>query len=300
MNTNQKDKNVFVITPIGDENSDVRRAAEGVIDAAIIPVLEDLGFKQENISVAHRISKSGSINKQIINRIVDDELAIVNLTGLNPNVMYELALRHAIRKPVVQICELGTRLPFDIVDERTIFYTNDMKGVLDLKKQLFDHIKDALDEHEPDNPIYRAITEKMIIKKASVENLDINISEYMIKRLDSIEQAISMNDQQNSKNYKFENTHDVEDFRLAVEIRAKQDIVSDLPLDIIKGLIFQIARGLTAITASPYKKDIKAGESEKLIFQFSALPKSIDRLLPKIEKFDSEKYSLEAAIIENY
>jgi hypothetical protein len=115
------DKSCFIITPIGGDNTEIRRAAEGVIDAVIIPTLIEIGFKEENIRVAHRMPNPGAINRQVITRILEDDLAIVNLTGLNANVMYELAVRHAVRKPVVQICEYGTKLPFDITEERTIF-----------------------------------------------------------------------------------------------------------------------------------------------------------------------------------
>lgn len=179
----------FIVTPIGDDNSEIRRAAEGVIDAVIIPKLIDAGFQEENITVAHRISTSGSINKQLITRIIEDDLVIANLTNLNPNVMYELAIRHAVRKPIIQICETGTRLPFDIVDERTIFYKNDMQGVLDLGTGLENYISEALNDDLPDNPIYRAIEAESIIKQS--EKGDIDINKYFIERLDSLESSIS-------------------------------------------------------------------------------------------------------------
>lgn len=121
MENPNKDKTCFIITPIGDDQSDIRRAADGVIDAVIIPSLMEIGFKEDNIIAAHRMANPGSINKQVITSVLDCDLAIANLTNLNPNVMYELAIRHAVRKPVIQICQKGTRLPFDITEERTIF-----------------------------------------------------------------------------------------------------------------------------------------------------------------------------------
>jgi hypothetical protein len=105
----------FIVTPIGGDNTEIRRAAEGVIDAVVLPLLiNNFGFRDTNITVAHRMPQAGSINRQVIQRILEDDLVITNLTGLNPNVMYELAIRHASRKPVIIICENGTKLPFDI------------------------------------------------------------------------------------------------------------------------------------------------------------------------------------------
>ncbi|MGE7185301.1 hypothetical protein ACQKKK_15215 [Peribacillus sp. NPDC006672] len=211
-------KKVFIVTPIGGDNTDIRRAAEGVIDAVIIPRLIEAGFNEGNISVAHRISTAGSINKQLITRIIEDDLVIANLTKLNPNVMYELAIRHAIRKPVIQICENGTKLPFDIVDERTIFYSNDMQGVLELGEGLKKYIFESLKDDQPDNPIYRAIESQMIIQQSPPS--EINVNKYLIERLDSIENVVS-----NLNNSSFQNNRKNEMLiQLELDIGAIKDV----------------------------------------------------------------------------
>ena len=105
-------KKCFIITPIGEKDSDIFRQADGVIKSVIRPVLKEHGFN--DICAAHEITKSGMINNQIINRIVEDDLVVANLTDRNPNVMYEVCLRHVTAKPIIHICETGTVLPFDI------------------------------------------------------------------------------------------------------------------------------------------------------------------------------------------
>lgn len=133
-NIPQADKTCFIITPIGNSNSAIYRHINGVIRSVIRPCLEKAGFTK--IKAAHEINELGSINTQVITSILDADLVVANLTGTNPNVMYELCLRHAIAKPVIHICEAGTDLPFDIKDSRTIFYRNDMLGVDELKEAL--------------------------------------------------------------------------------------------------------------------------------------------------------------------
>ena len=59
------------------------------------------------VTRADKIAESGIINSQIIQRIVEDELLIADLTDMNANVFYELAIRHSIRKPFVQIMQKG-------------------------------------------------------------------------------------------------------------------------------------------------------------------------------------------------
>ncbi|MFC8686333.1 hypothetical protein [Brevibacillus porteri] len=176
-------RSCFVITPIGSDESLIRRQADGVIDAVMGPILEKLGFE---IVVAHRMSDGGSITRQVIEQILSADLVVANLTGLNPNVMYELAIRHAVRKPLVQLCEKGTILPFDINEQRTIFYTNDMKGAVELKEVFERMVSQAILDEKPDNPIYRAIQSESIIQSVDVSDAD----KYLVTRIDALEEKL--------------------------------------------------------------------------------------------------------------
>jgi hypothetical protein len=64
------------------------------------------------------------ITRQVIEFIVRSRLVIADLSFHNPNVFYELALRHATRMPIVQIIRAGDKLPFDIHQMRTIVIDN--------------------------------------------------------------------------------------------------------------------------------------------------------------------------------
>ncbi len=187
-------KTCFVITPIGDSNSTIRRSTDGLLEAVIKPVLRSQSYE---VAVAHEIAESGSITKQVIEHLLSDDLVIANLTGTNPNVMYELAVRHAKRMPVVQLAEEGTRLPFDISDERTVFYSNDMLGVEELKKKLSKAVKTTVESKEPpDNPIFRAISATTIKLTVDASTMEA----YLISQVESLNTQMSfLVDQTRSK-----------------------------------------------------------------------------------------------------
>jgi len=179
-----QNKTCFIISPLGKDNSETRRKADGLINAVIRPILSDLNFK---VVAPHDIATPGSITRQVIQHLLEDDLVIANLTELNPNVMYELAVRHAKRLPVVCVVENGTILPFDIATERTIFYDNDMAGVEILKPKLIAAIQETVNDKEPDNPIYRVA--KDLIMREVVANDD--SQSYIIQRLDEITNQLS-------------------------------------------------------------------------------------------------------------
>lgn len=149
-----ENKNCFIITPIGNDTGPERRFADGITNAVLRPVLEEYNLVPV---VAHEISATGSINDQVIQHIYEDKLAICNLTGLNPNVMYELGVRYTMRKHTILICEDGTRLPFDIISERTIFYKNDIAGSIELRNNLKEMIEGIDFDDLPINPIFRVL-----------------------------------------------------------------------------------------------------------------------------------------------
>lgn len=193
----QKEKNIttdtiepkkcFIATPLGTDSSDTRRKADGVINSVLKPVLMDLGYRA---IAPHEIDNPGSITQQVIGHLLKAELVIVNLTELNPNVMYELAVRHASRLPVVCIAEKGTKLPFDVAAERIIFYDNDMAGVEILKPLLRSAIETASKENKPDNPIYRAqenFKMQEVIAKDDAQSYIVDKLEDIQRRLSSIE-----------------------------------------------------------------------------------------------------------------
>lgn len=111
------DTTCFYVTPIGEDGSELRQHADLFLGSLIEPALEQFSL---TVVRADMIDKPGTITRQIIEYLLRSRLVIADLSFHNPNVFYELALRHAIRLPVVQLVRASDRIPFDLNQIRTV------------------------------------------------------------------------------------------------------------------------------------------------------------------------------------
>lgn len=138
----------FVISPIGTDGSDIRRRADQILRHVITPAVDACGFDPVR---ADQISEPGLITTQVIQHIIDDPLVIADLTGSNPNVFYELAIRHAIRKPLVQIIQKDEKIPFDVAGMRTVPVDHqDLDSVQEAKQEIERQVKAVMSRSPED------------------------------------------------------------------------------------------------------------------------------------------------------
>jgi len=107
-------KTCFFIGPIGNEKTPTRDWSDQVLEYIVTPAVTELGY--ETPKRADRIPGLGSITFEIMRRLVEDDLVVADLTEGNPNAFYELAIRHALKKPTVHIIRSGEKIPFDVRD----------------------------------------------------------------------------------------------------------------------------------------------------------------------------------------
>lgn len=158
----------FYITPIGLPDSENRKHSDLLLNSIVEPALEPFGLQ---VIRADLIDKPGIIGKQIIDYIVNSKLVVVDLSFHNPNVFYELAIRHMMRKPIVQIIRKSDSIPFDINQVRTIIVdTTDLHTFVPkmetYKSEIANQARQALnDVDSADNPIslfYPALTVALV------------------------------------------------------------------------------------------------------------------------------------------
>jgi hypothetical protein len=126
----------YVITPVGVEGSEIKKRTDYLTEH-VYNVIGDMC----NIEIIRDDLKNNSssidITASIINDVLNSELVIADLTDQNPNVFYEVGLRHSTKKPIIHICMNGNVIPFDVYGNRVIWYKENytdhvgIKGLVD-------------------------------------------------------------------------------------------------------------------------------------------------------------------------
>jgi hypothetical protein len=117
--TSDLDKTCFYITPIGEEGSEQRKHADLLLGQIVEPAIDELGLDLTVVR-ADKMTQPGMISQQILQHVLGSRLVVADLSFHNPNVFYELAIRHATKLPTVLISRTADRVPFDIADLRVV------------------------------------------------------------------------------------------------------------------------------------------------------------------------------------
>jgi hypothetical protein len=146
----------FYVAPIGEDGSELRKHSDLLLGSLVEPAMESFQLK---VVRADAIDKPGLITRQVIEYLLRARLVIADLSFHNPNVFYELAIRHAARLPVVQLTRAADRIPFDVNQARTIVIdTTDIYSLVpridSYRSAIANQVRRALEDPDSvDNPI---------------------------------------------------------------------------------------------------------------------------------------------------
>jgi hypothetical protein len=139
----QLPQSIFVMMPFARDFDLVYKAIE-----------DSIAYVDDSMKVMRldKIRAAGSITEDLVDELRKSTLCIADVTGENPNVMWEIGFATALKKPIIAINQ-GSGLPFDIKDVRTLSY--DRKS---LSKTLRDPLVKAL----------KATLERYVAKQSSL------------------------------------------------------------------------------------------------------------------------------------
>ncbi len=149
----------FVIMPIG--SSEAYEVYLNRYDQVIKPAVEGVRLNGEQAFRcvgADFVTKTGSITKDVLERLYRSDAVVADLTDLNPNVFYELGVRHALRSGTILIGLKGTKVPFDVGDLRIVPYEDRIGGEKEAIPQIQDMLTSLLAEaRQQDSPVLHAV-----------------------------------------------------------------------------------------------------------------------------------------------
>jgi hypothetical protein len=114
----------FVIMPISDHPDYEAGHFDRVYEQMIKPAVLEAGFQPVR---ADDVKQTHIIILEILKSIVEYDMAICDMSSLNPNVLYELGIRQMNKKPVVLIKDEKTRRIFDTGLMSDIEYSSSLR-----------------------------------------------------------------------------------------------------------------------------------------------------------------------------
>jgi hypothetical protein len=161
-NGDNKKKTCFVVMGFG-EKTDFYANPQRVLnldrtfEAIIKPVLDDSGVECIR---ADTIIHSTVIDKPMYERLLEADLVIADLSTSNPNAIYELGVRHALRPyTTIVMAEQGFKFPFDVNHLNILQYEHLGKDIgfqetMRVRGELKKKISELIDKQEIDSPVF--------------------------------------------------------------------------------------------------------------------------------------------------
>jgi len=169
----------------------------------IIKPLFDEELQEYKLIRADEISGSSMIDVAMYNLLLNADLVIADVTTLNPNAIYELGVRHALRQfSTIIMAQSDNKLPFDLDHSRYLKYEAigeklDENEANTIREKLKEFVR-ASESQQIDSPFYTFLPDiqppticekeyKKIIKKA--EDSDETITKLVKEAKDFMKQS---------------------------------------------------------------------------------------------------------------
>ena len=147
-------KSCFVIMPYGKKRVGRRTVNfDKVYDTFHKPLIENLGYKAIRCD---KLDSGGSIHLEMFQHIYDCGLVLVDVTSCNPNVMYELGVRHTLtRGTSIMLKQADTTIPFNISGYPILDYEpSDSSSLSKVERKIAKRLAEIHKQpHKSDSPV---------------------------------------------------------------------------------------------------------------------------------------------------
>jgi hypothetical protein len=177
---------IMPISAIDSYSSEHWAEVKRIISEAV----NDAGYKPNLVSNADDI---GIIQKRIIQNLYDNDIVVCDVSGKNPNVMFELGLRLAFDKPAIIIIDDNTDYSFDTSPIEHLSYPRDLRyfDILKFKDQLKTKIVATVEKAKNDSNYTTFLKNFGEFEVAHVEKKEGTLNDVVLSRIEEISYHIS-------------------------------------------------------------------------------------------------------------
>src|SRR5580698_2116790 len=113
------------------------------VKSIVIEAVESIALPRFVTRLVNDADEGGVIQKRIIQNVYNSSIVVCDVSGKNPNVMFELGMRLAFDKPTVIIKDDNTGYSFDTGVIEHISYPRDLRfpAIVEFKKRLADKVE---------------------------------------------------------------------------------------------------------------------------------------------------------------
>lgn len=187
----QETKYCGIVMPIASMLPNYEASHWSRVKAILERAIEKAGFVPRLVSDADEI---GVIHGRIVQNLYDDQIVVCDVSGRNPNVMFELGMRLAFDKPTIIVKDDETSYSFDTQVIEHIPYRKDLRydDVEHFSDKLTAMITNTVEKKQKDpdfSPFLGHFAKRMKPKK--LESEEISGIEFIVDKLNSLESRIA-------------------------------------------------------------------------------------------------------------
>jgi hypothetical protein len=159
------------------------------VQEIIFEAIDEAGFSPSMVSDA---DNSGVIHKRIIENLYNNAIIVCDVSGKNPNVMFELGIRLVFDKPTIIVKDNVTEYSFDTSPIEHVGYPRDLRfaSIVEFKEKLSKKIVDK-NKEATENPNYTTFLKHFgQFRLPKIEEKEISGQEYILEELRSLRNSI--------------------------------------------------------------------------------------------------------------
>lgn len=201
----------------------------------ITDAVEQAGFEANLVSHADEV---GIIHKRIIQNLHDNPIVVVDVSGKNPNVMFELGMRLAFDKPTIIIKDGQTPFTFDTSSIEHLEYPRDLRfsKITEFKGKLTGKIRATYSKSTSDSNYTTFLKHFGEFTIAKLDKKEVTGQEFILDELKNMRQSLSRMERYSARDERgFRGARTEGDVNICLNRRADDEIAE--AVDHVKSLL---------------------------------------------------------------